>query len=221
MGRVVSDIGHRNLVRAPAVLDRHAVDLPRTGPALGCPQDDHRPAGTPGVLALAGPALDLLDLVQCLVERCREAFVHMLGRFSVEAAGNDERSVAVALEERDELVLGNPREHRRIGDLVAVQVQDRQHGAVGGRIQELVRVPARRQRPGLGLAVADDARDEQVRVVEGGAVGVRERVPELASLVDRARRLRSDVARDSTGKGELAEELPQPVETEAHVRVDL
>ena len=72
-------------------------------------------------------------------------------------------------------------------------------------------MPARRERPGLGLAVADDARDEQVGVVEGGAVGVRERVAELAALVDRAGRLGRDVARDPARERELAEELAQPV----------
>ena len=66
-------------------------------------------------------------------------------------------------------------------------MQDRQHRAVGARVEELVRVPAGGERPGLGLAVADDAGDEQVGVVEGGAVGVGERVAELAALVDRAR----------------------------------
>ena len=61
-----------------------------------------------------------------------------------------------------------------IGDLVAVEVQDRQDRPVGRRVQELVGMPARRQRSGLRLAVADDAGDDQVGIVEGGAVGVRE-----------------------------------------------
>ena len=34
-------------------------------------------------------------------------------------------------------------------------------------------MPGRRQRPGLGLAVADDAGDDQIGIVEGGAEGVR------------------------------------------------
>ena len=81
--------------------------------------------------------------------------------------------VAVADEERAQLVVGEPREDRRVGDLVAVEVQDGQHRAVARRVDELVRVPAGGERPGLRLAVADDAGDEQVRVVEGRAVGVR------------------------------------------------
>ena len=81
-------------------------------------------------------------------------------------------------------------------------------------------MPARRERPGLGLAVADDAADEQVRVVEGGAVGVRERVAELAALVDRARRLGRGVARDPARERELPEQLLQPGLVERDVRVD-
>ena len=82
-------------------------------------------------------------------------------------------------------------------------------------------MPARRERPRLRLAVADDAGDEEFGVVEGRAVRVRERVAELAALVDRARRLRRDVARDPAGERELAEELAQALLVHAHARVDL
>ena len=67
-------------------------------------------------------------------------------------------------------------------------------------------MPARRERPGLGLAVADHAGDQEVGVVERRAKGVRERVAELAALVDRAGRLGRGVARDAAGEGELPEE---------------
>ena len=134
-----------------------------------------------------------------------------VGVLAVEAAGDEHGLPAVALEEREQLALRDPGEHGRVRDLVPVQVQDRQHGAVAARVEELVRVPARGERPGLGLAVADDAGDEQVGVVERGAEGVHERVAELAALVDRARRLRGGVARDPAGEGELAEELAETV----------
>jgi hypothetical protein len=45
-------------------------------------------------------------------------------------------------------------------------MQDRQHGAVGYRIEELVRVPCGGQRTGLRLAVADDAGDYEIGIVE-------------------------------------------------------
>ena len=45
MGRVSVHLAHRHLVRAPVVLGALAIDLLRTGPALGCAEHDHRPAG--------------------------------------------------------------------------------------------------------------------------------------------------------------------------------
>ena len=114
------------------------------------------------------------------------------------------------LEERDELRLRDPRENGRVRDLVAVQVEDREDGAVPAGVEELVRVPARGERPRLGLAVADDARHQEVGVVEGRAERVGERVPELAALVDRARCLGRRVARDAAGERELPEQLPEP-----------
>ena len=67
-------------------------------------------------------------------------------------------------------------------------------------------MPARRERAGLGLAVADDAGDEEIRVVERRAEGVRQGVAELTAFVDRAGCLRCDVRRDPARERELAEE---------------
>ena len=166
---------------------------------------------------LARAPLDLGDAVERRVERGRERLVHGLGL----VARHDHRVPAVAAEEREQLVLRDPREQRRVRDLVAVEVEDRQDRPVRRRVQELVRVPARRERPRLGLAVADDARDEQVGVVERRAERVRERVAELAALVDRARRLRRDVARDPAGERELAEEPAHAVLVLRDLGVDL
>ena len=63
-------------------------------------------------------------------------------------------------------------------------MQDRQHGAVTDRIQELVRVPRRRERSRFRFTVAHRHRDQQIRVVEGRAERVRNAVAELAALVD-------------------------------------
>ena len=78
--------------------------------------------------------------------------------------------IAAALDEGAQLRVRDAREDRRVGDLVAVEVEDRQDRAVVDRVEELVRLPARGQRAGLGLAVADDAAHDQIRVVERGAV---------------------------------------------------
>src|SRR5437867_9692454 len=85
-------------------------------------------------------------------------------------------------------------------------MKDREHGAVILRVQKLVAVPSRRERPRFGLAVADHASDNERRVVERGTGGVAQAVAELAALVDRARRLGRDVARDAAREGELLEE---------------
>ncbi len=108
-----------------------------------------------------------------------------------------------------------------IGDLVAVQVQHRQHHAVLGRMHELVGVPAGRQRSGLGFAVTDDGDHEQVGVVEGRPVGVRQRVAQFATLVDGAGCLRGDVRRDTAGEGELAEQPAQALGVRSDVGVGL
>src|SRR5919198_315629 len=202
---------------APGPLDRKAVYFLRTGPTLRRPQDDHRPARTGGYPAFTRTVLYFLDRVERVVEGGGELLVN--GDWFV--PGDDERIPAVALEERHELFLGDAGEDRRVCDLVAIQVQDRQHGAVGTRIQELGRMPARGERARLGLSVADNAGDDQVGVVECSAERMRERVAELAAFVDRAGRLGRGVARDSARKRELAEQLPQALFVLRHMRIEL
>src|SRR4029450_13059256 len=52
------DFRERNLVGAPRAFHGPAVDLPRTGPSLRCPQDDHRPPMRPFTTSLPDGALD-------------------------------------------------------------------------------------------------------------------------------------------------------------------
>src|SRR5690606_892146 len=131
------------------------------------------------------------------------------------------RFVAVAAQLGEQVLLGDARRYGRSGDLVAVEVQDRQDRAVAHRVEEADRLPAPGQRPGLGLAVADDGGDHQVGVVEGRAEGVGERVAEFAALVDGAGRLRGGVAGDAAGEGELAEQAAHALGVPADVGVDL
>ena len=63
----------------------------------------------------------------------------------------------------------------------------------------------------LGLAVTDDTGHDEVGVVEGGSERMRERVAELATLVDGTGRLGRNVTRDSAGKRELAKETAHAV----------
>jgi hypothetical protein len=86
-------------------------------------------------------------------------------------------------------------------------MQDGQHAAIAGGIQELVAVPACGERTGFGFTVADDAGDDQVGVVEGRTERVGERVAKLAALVDRSGVLGATL--DPPGKLELLEEAVQ------------
>ena len=104
------------------------------------------------------------------------------------------------LEELFEFFVLDAGQHRGVADLEAVEMQDRQDRAIRDGIEEFVGLPGRRQRTGLRLAVADDAGDDQFRIVEGRAEGMAQRIAELAAFVNRSRRRRSDMARYAAGK---------------------
>jgi hypothetical protein len=87
-----------------------------------------------------------------------------------------------------------------VGNLVAVEMQDRQHRTVGDRIEELVGMPRRGQRSGFRFAIADDAGDDQVGSVKHRPERMAERIAQLAAFVDRARALRRGVAGNAPGK---------------------
>ena len=216
---VLPGAGQRHLVGPPRALDRLAVDLRRAGPALRRDEQDHRPRPALQVAVLAGRAPGLADHVVGLVERSGHLAVHV-GRV---VALDGDHVVAVAAQQALELFARDPGGDGRVGDLPAVEGQDRQHRAVVDRVDELVAVPARGQRAGLELAVADHRGHDEVGVVHRGAVGVREHVAELAALVDGAGCLRGDVARDAAGEGELPEQPRHPVAVVAdrgvHLRV--
>src|SRR5437899_2368999 len=99
-----------------------------------------------------------------------------------------------------QLFMADPGENAGICDLVAVEVEDRQNRPVPRRVEEFVGMPARRQRSSFRLAVADDAGDDQIGVVEGRSVGVRDGIAELAAFVYRTGRLRRYVAGDAAGE---------------------
>jgi hypothetical protein len=215
--RAGGHLGHRHLMGAPGPLDRLAVHDLGAGPPLGGAEDDHRPAGALAEAVLADVPLDAPDLVEHLVHHSGHALVHGLGLVPFHVIGG----VAVAAHQVVELLVGDAGEHGGPGDLVAVEVEDGEHGAVVDGVEELVRVPARGEGAGLGLAVADDAGGDQVRVVEHGAIGVGEGVAELAPLVDRAGGLGRRVAGDAAGERELFEQAAHPLLVLGDVGVDL
>ncbi len=204
-------------MRAERALDLLSVDPLRAGPALGRDEHDHRPA-RPRMESLRPRfVLDRADVGEHAIERRRHRLVHRHRIVAFDEPGR----VAEAGEVGLELGAGDSRQHRRARDLVAVEMQDRQHRAVARRIEELVRLPACGERSRFCLAVADDAGHQQFRIVEGGAVRMRERVAELAALVNRPGRFRGDVARDAAGKGKLLEEVLHPGFVLRHLRIAL
>ncbi len=126
-----------------------------------------------------------------------------------------------AYEKGGQLVARNARQHRRPGDLVTIEMQDRQHGAVALGIQELVRVPTRCQRPGLGLAIADHACDDEIRVVECRAIRMRQRIAQFAAFVNRPGRFGGDVTGDAARKRKLLEQPVHSLLVLRYIGIDL
>ncbi len=201
---ILPDGGQRHLVGPEGALDLLPVDHRRTGPALRRTQNDHRPAGGGVVLRALGPRglLDGGDLVQAGGHRLGHGLVHG-GRI---VADHMVRLEAVSAHQGLQLLGRDAGEQRRVGDLVLVEGQDRQHRAVAGRVDELGAVPAASQRPRLGLPVADHAEDGEIGRVQRGPVRVQQRVAELAALVERPRRLRRAMTGHAARVGELVEE---------------
>ena len=121
-------LGERHLVRAPRALDRQAVDLLRAGPALRRAQHDHRPARPLGHAVARAPRAGSRRSRRAPRRAPRPSAACIAAGSSPStqctACSRSPRAARSSSSSRD------PREHRRVGDLVAVQVQDRQHGAV-------------------------------------------------------------------------------------------
>ena len=111
--------------------------------------------------------------------------------------------IPVATNQLFKLLVRNTRQHRGVGDLVAIQMKNGQHRTVRLRIEKLVGVPACRQWPRLRLSVADHAGYYQVRIVEGRSIRVQQRVAQFSALVNRPRRLRRNMARNAERPAEL------------------
>ena len=109
----------------------------------------------------------------------------------------------------------------RVADFIAIEVQDRKHSSVGDRVEEFVGLPCGRQGARFRFAVADDAGDDQIGIVERSPEGMAKRVPQLASLVNRPRCRRRNVARNPAGKRELLEQFFQPGLVLGDVRINL
>src|SRR5215831_8497072 len=199
-------VRHRYLVRTPRTLQPVAADLRRSSPALWGTQHNHWPADTPGNTRRSSFLLTLPDLGNALLDGRRHRLVHALGVGALHKIGRP----AVTPEQVLYFLVGDASQQSRVVDLVTVEMKNREHRAVANGVQELADVPGGRQRTSFRLPISDYRRHDQAGIVEGSAAGMREDIPELASLMDRARRFRSTVTADAARKRELLEELLQP-----------
>ena len=157
---LVSVLGacQRHLMGAPGVLGLLAVDLLGAGPALGRAEHNHGVGRADHGLACGGlglrGCLDVTDLIEDLLKQGSETRMNACVALVVKAGDKEVRLIAHALKELGELFVGHAGEDGGVGDLVAVEVQDRQDDTVGCRVHELVGLPRSRERAGLGLAVA-------------------------------------------------------------------
>ena len=153
MIRLGCQFGKRHLVRAECAFHFLAVYHLRTGPTFGTAQHNHRPGHACGNALSPRLVLQIFDFGQHLVECGGHQLVHGLRVVSFDEIG----IVAVALEQFPQLLIGQAREDGGVRDLVAVQMQNGQNSAIVDGVQEFVRVPTGRERPGFGFAVADHA----------------------------------------------------------------
>ena len=107
------------------------------------------------------------------------------------------------------------------GDFVSIEMKDRQDSAVSHRIDEVDRLPASFERASLGLAVSDNAGHNQVRIVEGRAECVNQRISKLSALMHGVRNVRPAVAGHAARSRELAEHKPQAVFIVRDLRMNL
>ena len=196
----------RNLVASPEAFRLFSVHFFRTGPSFRRAQYDHGPHGPRIDAFFPGISLDFPDFGNHDVHRFRHFPVHVFGVLAFDEIG----PVAVSLEKVFKLFVAYPGEQGRIGDLVAVEMEDRQHCAVALRIQEFVRMPGSRHRSRFRFAVAHHAAGDEFWVVEYCAIGMGNRIAELPAFMNRAGGLGRHMARDAAGKGELPEEALQP-----------
>jgi len=161
--------------------------------------------------------LDLPYVLDGFLQGGGHQLMHLFRLIALDKIG---RPAAAAQKLRQFLML-NAGQHSGVADFVAVEMQDRQHGPVAGRVEQLVGLPGRRQGAGFRFAVADDAGDDQLGIVESGPEGVAERIAQLAAFVNRPGGRWRDVAGNPAGERELLEQLLEPGFVPRDVRIDL
>ena len=192
MLRILRRLRQRHLMCSKCPFDLFPIHHLRPRPSLGRIEHYHRPAGPLGAL----PRLDLPNLLHNPIQRARHHLMHPRRLISLDKI----RIPPIPAHQLLQLLLRNPRQHRRIGDLITIEMQNRQHHPIALRIQKLIRMPRRRQRPRLRLAITHHARRNQIRIIHHRPKRVTQRISQLTPLMNRPRRLRRNMTRNSTWK---------------------
>ena len=159
--------------------------------------------GRSGLPCLRALLLNRTDLLHTSLD-CRGHFLmHPLRVLTLDHV----RRPSISLEEILELLRGDAGQQCGIGDLVSVQMKNRQHGTITDRVQKLVRMPRGRQRAGLRFAVSNHHAHNQIGIVERRSESVRHAVAQFAAFMDRSGNLRCAVASELAREGESPEEL--------------
>src|SRR5271167_4318811 len=182
MRRVRDRICNRHLVRPPGALQPLAVELLRASPSFGSAHYDHRPSRTNriGGVTLSRLLLDLANFHNTSFKRCRHQLMdrlRLVSRYHV-------RLVAIPTEQAFEFVVRNAREDRRVGNLVAVEMENRQYRSVTHRVQEFIGMPRGCERSRFRLAITNYCDGNQTGIVESSAVRMGEAVAKFSSFVD-------------------------------------
>ena len=207
----------RHLMCAEGSFDGNPIHFLRTRPPFGCAQDDHRPNWLFLESIAARFVLNRPNLGVAIVQRCRQQLVHDFRIVTLDEIGLVPTPGVQCLQ----VCVAGSGLSGRTGNLVAVEVKNRQNRAVPHGIEKVDRLPASFERASLRFAVANNAGDYQIGIVERRAESVNQRVAKFAALVHRVRDVRTAMAGHAARRRELAEHKPQAVFIAGDLRMDL
>lgn len=213
---ICQDFWERNLMGTPEAFKIVAFNFSRGGPAFGRTEDNHWPFRAKHLSRLAGLFLIFEDFLDTHFESACHCLMHAFEIVAFDKVWGP----AVAEHQRAQLFFGDTGKDGGVVDFVAVEMEDGQDGTVGDGVEEFVGVPARGQRTRLGFTITDNGQGDGVGMVEDGTKGMGDGVAEFTTFVNTPRCLWCHVAANTTGKGELLEELLQPLDILALVGVD-
>src|SRR6185503_8765722 len=114
--------------------------------------------------------------------------------------------------QRLQLIRRNQGKESRARDLCAIQVENREDGAIARGIEKSVGMPTGGAGTCFGFAVTHHAAGEKIRVIENSPISMKKGIPEFSPLIYRSRRFGSHMTGDASGKRELTEQTPHSVD---------